>query len=153
MAAQALWYRRWTEAWAWAALVLLFAVALILHLTAVAAQVTSGDLAGLSWFTMRGFEGWASIIIQSSHLRHLPPLISGPLMVLMVLGWAGWRTQIGTFGTLLFLGYGVALMIAGRENNWYWGLMIAPTMWLGLALAPMALSGLFRASFPGSGPA
>lgn len=151
MAAQAIWYRRWREAWAWVALVALFAVGLTLHLKAVAALVRPDDLEGLSWFTLRGFEGWITTIVQSSHLFQLPIMLSGPLMVLMVFGWAAWRTHIGTFSTLLFAGYGLAFMIAGRAENWYWGLIIAPTMWLGLAFVPMGIRGLLQAALARTG--
>ena len=150
MAAQAIWCRRWREAWAWVALVALFAVALAFHLKAVAALVRPDDLEGLSWFTFRGFEGWITTIVQSSPLFYLPIMLSGPLVVLMVFGWAAWRTQIATFSTLLFVGYGLAFMIAGRAENWYWGLIIAPTMWLGLAFVPMGIRGLLEAGWTGA---
>lgn len=150
MAAQAIWCRRWREAWAWVALVALFAAALAFHLKAVAALVRPDDLEGLSWFTFRGFEGWITTIVQSSPLFYLPIMLSGPLVVLMVFGWAAWRTQIATFSTLLFVGYGLAFMIAGRAENWYWGLIIAPTMWLGLAFVPMAIRGLLEAGWTGA---
>lgn len=151
MAAQAIWYRRWREAWAWVALAVLFAVGLTIHLMAVAALVGPDDPEGLSWFTWRGFDGWITTIVQSSPLFYLPIALSAPLVVLMVFGWAAWRTQIGTFSTLLFAGYGLAFMIAGRAENWYWGMIIAPTMWLGLAFVPMGLRGLLQASFAGTG--
>jgi hypothetical protein len=64
----------------------------------------------------------------------------------MVLGWSGWRSPAGSFATLLYLGYGAAFMIAGRNDNFYWGAMIAPTMFIGLAFAPIALRGLLTAA-------
>jgi hypothetical protein len=39
----------------------------------------------------------------------------------MILGWAGWRSEAGATATLLFLGYGLLFMIAGRDDNFYWG--------------------------------
>jgi hypothetical protein len=51
------------------------------------------------------------------------------------------------FGTLLYLGYGAAFMIAGRPDNFYWGAVVAPAMFMGLAFAPRALSSLTRAGF------
>lgn len=146
MAVQAFWYRRWQEACAWIGLILLFAAGLTLHFLTLAAHVSPQDLEGLPWLTWRGFKGWMSMIVNSSPLSHLPSSLAGPLVVLMVFGWAGWRTQIGALCALLFLGYGVAFMIAGRENNWYWGFTIAPTMWLGLAFVPMTIRGLLQAS-------
>jgi len=75
-------------------------------------------------------------------------MLSGPLVLLAVVGWSGWRSAAGAFGTLLYLGYGVAFMVAGRPDNFYWGMMVAPALMIGLALAPMALGGLVRAGFP-----
>ena len=79
-------------------------------------------------------------------LRFLPHWLAGPLVVLMLLGWAGWRSAAGVFGTLFYLGYGLAFMIAGRGENYYWGAMVTPAMFVGLAFAPRALRGLWQAA-------
>ncbi len=83
---------------------------------------------------------------MSSNLRFLPHWAAGPMVLLMILGWSGWRTHAGAFATLLYLGYGAAFMIAGRDDNFYWGAMIAPAMFIGLAFAPMSLRSLIRQS-------
>ncbi len=93
-----------------------------------------------------GLSGWLSSVILSSNLRLLPHFVAGPLMVLMLLGWAGWKSAAGAFATLLQLGYGLAFMLAGRPDNYYWGAMVAPTLAMGLAWAPMALRGLATAA-------
>jgi hypothetical protein len=67
----------------------------------------------------------------------------------MMLGWAGWRSPAGSFATLLYLGYGLLFMIAGRDDNYYWGAMIAPTMFIGLAFVPMAVRGLLTSALGG----
>ena len=54
--------------------------------------------------------------------------------------------KMDAFGTLLFLGYGLAFMIAGRLDNFYWGMVISPTMFIGLAFVPMAIKGLGSAA-------
>lgn len=146
-------HRRWHEMAAWGLLAALFVGAMVLHLQAVAALLKPSDPMGPSWLTLRGLSGWMSMITLSSNLRLIPSWLAGPLMVLMVFGWAGWRVSIAAFATLLFLGYGLAFMIAGRADNWYWGMTIAPTMWLGLAFVPMAAKGLFNAAFPSASPA
>ncbi len=139
MAACAGWRRAWGEAQAWIDLLILFAIGYALHIHIVNAQALPGDLVGPSWFALRGMGGWLSDIALSSNLRFLPHWAAGPLVMLMILGWAGWRSGAGSFATLLYLGYGAAFMIAGRDDNYYWGAMIAPTMFIGLAFAPMAL--------------
>jgi hypothetical protein len=112
----------------------------------VAQQVLPSDLEGPDWLVLRGLSGWLSSVVLSSNLRLLPHFVAGPLVVLMVLGWAGWKSAAGEFAALLQLGYGLAFMLAGRPDNYYWGAMVAPTLAMGLAWAPMALKGLVRAA-------
>jgi hypothetical protein len=146
MAAMAFWRRDWREAAAWTGLIAAFAVALALHLGAVSAHVLASDPPSESWLAARGLSGWLSDIVLSSNLRFLPDWLAGPAVMLAVAGWAGWRSPAGAFGTLLFLGYGAAFMIAGRDNNFYWGMVVTPTLFLGLAFAPRALLSLVRAA-------
>jgi hypothetical protein len=152
MAAMAFWRRDWKEGAAWSALAAVFIVALTVHLQIIAAQVLPSDRSSDSWLVMRGLSGWLSNIALSSNLRFLPHWVAGPLIVLMVAGWAGWRSPAGLLGTFLYLGYGLAFMIAGRPDNFYWGAVIAPAMFMGLAFAPRALVSLTGAAFPGSAP-
>lgn len=149
MGAMALWRRAWGEAAAWGLLVALFAVGLAWHVHLVALHTLPGDPVGPSWLAMRGLGGWLSNVVLTSNLRFLPHWAAGPLVVAMLLGWAGWRSAAGATATLLFLGYGAGFMIVGRDNNFYWGAVIAPAMFVGLAFAPMAVRGLWRAVWVG----
>jgi len=146
MGALALWRRDWKEGAAWGALVLAFAACLAWHLGQVAQHVLPTDPTGPSWLELRGLSGWLSNVVLSSNMRFMPHFVAGPLVVLMVLGWAGWKSPLGTTATLLYLGYGLAFMIAGRPDNFYWGAVIAPAMFAGLAFAPRAISALVGAA-------
>jgi hypothetical protein len=149
MAAMAVWRRDLREAAAWTVLAIVFAIGLAVHLHLVAEQVRPGDYVSQSWFAMRGLSGWLEDMIFASNLRYLPHYLAGPLVILMLLGWAGWRSAAGTFGILMFLGYGLAFTVVGRDENYYWGMMITPTIALGLVFAPMAAKALYRAAFAG----
>jgi len=149
MGAMALWRGHRREAGAWALLVALFALAMAVHLHLVALHTLPTDPIGPSWFAMRGLGGWLSNVVLSSNLRFLPHWIAGPAIIAMILGWAGWRSEAGATATLLFLGYGLLFMIAGRDDNFYWGAMIAPAMFVGLAFVPMALAGVWKAVWTG----
>ncbi|MCC6926237.1 hypothetical protein [Novosphingobium sp.] len=149
MGALALWRRDWKEGAAWAGLVALFGLYLTWHLGQVAQHVLPSDPLGPSWLELRGLSGWLSNVVLSSNLRFLPHFVAGPLVMLMVLGWAGWKSPLGTTATLLYLGYGLAFMIAGRPDNFYWGAVIAPAMFVGLAFAPQAVGSLLKAALPG----
>ena len=146
MAALALWRRDWKESAAWGALIAVFLAGMAVHLHFVAQQVRPGDVVGPAWLVLRGLSGWLSNVVLSSNLRFLWHQVSGPLVILMVLGWAGWKTSLGTTATLLYLGYGLLFMIAGRADNFYWGAVIAPAMFVGLAFVPRALQSLVRAA-------
>jgi len=147
MAAMAFWRRSWKEGLAWTALAAAFLGLLAVHLHIVAGQVLPTDREGPPWLVLRGLSGWLGNVSLSSNLRYLPHWLAGPLVILMTLGWAGWRAPAGTFGTLLYLGYGLAFMLAGRPDNFYWGAQVAPAMFVGLAFVPMALGGLIAAAF------
>lgn len=148
MAAMAFWRRDWKEGAAWSGLALAFLALLAWHLAIIAAQALPSDPLSPSWLTFRGLSGWLSNVVLSSNLRYLPHWLAGPALVLAILGWAGWRSPAGTFGTLLYLGYGLAFMIAGRPDNYYWGFMVGPAMLLGAAFAPQALGSLISRAFP-----
>lgn len=144
MGALALWRRDWKEGAAWGALAGTFIAVLMVHHHYAALQVLPSDRPSPAWLELRGLSGWLSNVVLSSNMRFMPHWIGGPLVILALLGWAGWRTAAGVFGTLLYLGYGLAFMIAGRPDNFYWGAMVAPVMFLGLAFAPRALGSLWR---------
>ena len=147
MGAMAARRRDWKETAAWGALAAIFLAALGVHVQLIAAQVVPSDGHSASWLALRGLAGWLSDIVLSSNLRFLPHWLAGPLVALMLLGWAGWRSAAGVFGTLLYAGYAALFMIAGRVDNYYWGAMVAPAMFIGLAFAPRALKSLWDASF------
>jgi len=146
MAAMAFWRRNWKEGAAWAALAAAFVALLMVHLQIVAAHTLPTDPPSPSWLALRGLSGWLSNVVLSSNLRFLPHWLAGPLVIVAMAGWAGWRSPAGTFGVLLFLGYAVAFAIAGRENNFYWGLVIEPTLFLGDAFAPSTFASLWRSA-------
>ena len=146
MAAMAAWRKDWREATAWIMLVAVFAAIMAWHLSLIAGQEVPSDPVGPDWLVLRGLSGWLGNIVLSSNLRLLPHELASPVVILMALGWAGWRSSAGTMGTFLYLGYGLAFMLAGRANNFYWGAVVAPAMFIGLAFLPMALPSLVRAA-------
>ncbi|WP_341710812.1 hypothetical protein [Erythrobacter sp.] len=142
LGAMAAWRRDWKEAAAWAGLALAFLAVMVVHLSLVAPHVLASDPQSPPWLVLRGLSGWLGNIVLSSNLRWLPHPVAGSLVLLMALGWAGWKSPAGTTGAFLYLGYGLAFMIAGRANNFYWGAVVAPAMFVGLAFLPMALGSL-----------
>lgn len=146
MAATALYHRNWREAAAWCALTVLFSAGMAWHLALVTREVLPSDPHSAPWLVLRGLSGWLANVVQSSNLRWLPHWLAGPAVVLMAFGWLGWNSRAGTFGFLLSAGYGLAFMLAGRWENYYWGAMIAPAMFAGIVFAPRALVALVEAA-------
>jgi hypothetical protein len=146
MGAMAVWRRAWKEGAAWSLLALAFLAFLGLHLHIVAQQVLPSDPFGQGWLDLRGLSGWISYVALSSNLRFLPGFLAGPLIVLAMLGWAAWKSPAGQFGFLLYAGYGLLFMIAGRPDTYYWGVMVAPAIMVGLAFAPSGLRALIAAA-------
>jgi hypothetical protein len=146
LTASAWWRGSRAEALAWTALVALFVLALMAHLQAVAPQVLAGDLPSPSWLTFRGLAGVVSPVVLSTGLYALPHWLAGPIVVLAFAGWTGWTSPTGRLGAVLFLGYAALFAVAGRASNFYWGMLLTPGLFLGLAFAPQAVKSLFRAA-------
>ncbi|MEO7247425.1 MAG: hypothetical protein ABIW31_03135 [Novosphingobium sp.] len=144
MGAWAGWHRRWREGAAWAALIAVFAVALTIHVQLAEAQIRPGDPISPSWLVLGGLQGFLYKVINSSSLNMLPTVIAGPAVILALFGWTGWKSPMGNFATLLTFGYALAFMIAGRDNNFYWGVIITPILFMGLAVMPFAAKSLWR---------
>jgi hypothetical protein len=145
-AAMAGWRRDWREAASWAALAAIFVALWAVHLHLIAAQLRPGDPPSASWVTLRGLSGLLSLYVLPTPLRFLPSRLANPVIVLAIFGWAGWRSPAGAMGTLLLLGYGLAFMIAGRPENWYWGALVTPVVFVGLAFAASAARSLATAA-------
>lgn len=142
MGALSLWRRDWREFGAWSVLVAGFLILLWIHVSTVASYTTEADPLSSSWLALRGLNGWLDAISLNSALYHLASWIAAPLVLLPLLGWASLRDRLGCEATLLFVGYGVFFMLAGRENNFYWGLVVVPAWFVGLYWVPFALRDL-----------
>lgn len=143
-AAMAAWRRDWREAGAWSGLAAVFAVLWFVHLDLIAAQVLPSDPLSPSWLTLRGLSGAISLFSLPTPLRFLPAWLAGPIVVLALFGWSSWKSDAASFATLLLFGYGLAFMIAGRPENWYWGALVSPILLVGLAWLPQGLRALLR---------
>lgn len=144
MGAMALWHRQWRESFFWGLLVLAFASLLWTHVQLVAQVTGPDDPLSPGWLTLRGPQGWIEFITLSSGLYLLPSWLAGPLVILPLIGWAALKDELGLTALLLFAGYGLLFMIAGRPNNFYWALMVTPAWFVGLYWVPGALRDLWQ---------
>jgi hypothetical protein len=145
MAANAVWHRRVRESAVWAAIISIFAVALWMHALHISAYVHPNDPSSQGWNSFGGWIFFVNALSATSPLRVFPNEISAVLVPLALLGWAAWRTSVGSFGFLYLTGYGVMMMIFGRPENFYWSLLVAPLLLLGLLTLPAGITDLWAA--------
>jgi hypothetical protein len=149
IAAFAAWRRDWRELAAWVALMALFAGGLAWHLHEVSRYLLPSDRPSPPWLVFDGLAGWTDKVIQSTTLYMLPRPLAAALALLPLAGWAGWKSRLGAFCFLLFVGYGLLFMIAGRPNNFYWALVVTPAWFVGYAFLPMTLKSLLASARAG----
>lgn len=145
MGAFALWNRRWREVGAWGAIVALFAAYMWLHYLNVEAVTSPTDPPSPGWTKFGGWPNYIAAMRFTTALRGSPGWVSAVIVPIALLGWASWRSITGVTGFLLLAGYALMLMLFGRADNFYWGLLTAPLLLLGLMFAPIAIRDLGRA--------
>jgi hypothetical protein len=134
------------EAVGWAAVLGVLAVAVALHAHAVAQVVRPSDPASPGWAGMLGFGFFVRAETLSTALALFPAWLAAPLVALALAGWASWREPLGLRAVVIFAAYALLLSLFGRTDTFYWGLMIAPTLPVGLAFAPDGLRDLIAAA-------
>lgn len=124
------------EAIGWAATLGVLAVVLALHAHAVSLVVRETDPALAGWPGPLGF-GFFITTMQLWTVLTLAPLwFAAPVIGLALFGWAAWKSALALRALAVFTGYAALLALFGRADTIYWGLMIAPTLLIGLAFAP-----------------
>lgn len=145
MGGLALFERRWREAAAWLAVVLVFAAYMVLHAGWVAEVVRPDDLASQGWSRMLGAQFALKSIAMVTFGIRMPDVIAGGLLILSLFGWASVRAGWALRATLLLTGYGLMLALFARADTFYWALLVAPLSFAGLVFVPKAFTDLARA--------
>ena len=138
--------RRRGEALGWAAVLAVLAVAVMLHAHAVAQVVMPGDPASPGWAGMLGFGFFVRTMTLSTALALAPVWLAAPLVALALAGWASWRDALGLRVVATLAAYALLLSLFGRTDTFYWGLLVAPTLLVGLAFAVDGLRDLVAAA-------
>jgi hypothetical protein len=134
------------EALGWGVALGVLAIAVAAHAHAVAQVVQLLDPASPGWAGMLGFGFFVRTMTISTALAQLPLALAAPLVGLALAGWAAWRDPLALRAATVFALYAALLGIAGRVDTFYWGLLVAPTLLVGLAFVPDALRDLFAAA-------
>jgi hypothetical protein len=134
------------EALGWVATLGVLAVAVAAHAHAVAQVVQPLDPASPGWAGMLGFGFFVRTMTISTALAQLPLWLAAPLVGLALSGWAAWRDPLTLRALSMFALYAALLGVAGRVDTFYWGLLVAPTLLVGLAFVPDMLRDLIAAA-------
>ena len=117
----------------------------------VSPLVQPQDLTSAGWVR---FSGWSFVLdttrwnglvaagqsIWGPGARGVLSAVVAPLCLLGAMNWRGTGLRLPA----VVGGFAVGFMVIGRPDNYYWGLVTAPVMALGLATAPAAIIALGR---------
>jgi hypothetical protein len=130
-AACAAFERRWRETAAWCGAAVLLAAVCAVHLGVASHYSLPGDYTSPSWLR---FGGWRFVITtarRSSLFASLPGEAISVAMTLCLLGMTQargvWERRLMA-ATFAYVGL---FLIAGRPDNYYWGILYAPLFPLG----------------------
>jgi hypothetical protein len=144
MSGLALLEKRWREAGAWAAVVVLFAGYLMLHAHWVSQVVLPGDPPSPGWSAMLGLQFALKAIAKVTLGIRLPTVLASALLTLSLFGWASVRSGWALRAAILLAGYGAMLALFARTDTFYWALVAAPLSFAGLVFVPKAVDDLVR---------
>ena len=134
------------EALGWGVAIAVFAVVVVLHAHAVAQVVRPTDPASPGWAGLLGFGFFVKTMQLSTALSLAPVWLAAPLVGLALFGWAAWNSPLALRALAVFSAYAALLGLFGRVDTFYWGLMVAPTLLIGLAFAPDGVRDLIAAA-------
>jgi len=134
--------RRWRESLAWLGAIALFGGLFAIHCVLAGAQHRVGDLASGGWLRFGGLSFVVATLRWNAVLALAPGGVLIAVLCASALGLSGLRHGLASRAALTLIGYVVAFAVVGRPDNQYWGILYAPLVPLGLALAPPALKDL-----------
>ncbi|WP_137898067.1 hypothetical protein [Sphingomonas sp. 2SG] len=124
------------EGAAWVAAGAILALALAAHAHAVAEVVGPLDPQSPGWSGHLGFGFFVRTMTLSTALMIVPLWLAAPLVGLALFGWAAWRDVLGLRVLVVIAAYAAVLSVFGRVDTFYWGLLVAPLLLVGLVFVP-----------------
>jgi hypothetical protein len=137
--------RRRKEVWFWLIAGVSYAIVFGLHVMQVVPRIAPDARAHTDgWLCFGGAAFVISIVQMNGFLLLLPQWMSGVVLAAAMLGFAGWNSTAGRRAGLAASLYLGLFAVIGQPFNQYWGSLIAPLVCLGIAVAPDALTTLWR---------
>ncbi len=136
--------RRRSEALAWTVLLAGYGALLAWHWHLVGLHTLPGDLASQGWGG--GFRPLGAIraIVYTSPLQWAPVWLAIGSTLAAALGWFALGRRDGLFCFALFAGLALMIALFARPDNFYWGALVQPGWFVGLALLPRCLAAALR---------
>ncbi|MBN8848434.1 MAG: hypothetical protein BGO24_14495 [Sphingomonas sp. 67-36] len=134
------------EALGWFIAATLLAVVVAFHAHAVAMVVRPLDTPSPGWLGMLGFGFFVKSLASTTALVVVPTAIAALLVTLSLFGWAAWRDPTGLRVLVTLTGYASLIGIFCRADTFYWVMLPAPLMLVGLAFVPYGLRDLIAAA-------
>ncbi|MES2096912.1 MAG: hypothetical protein V4459_09130 [Pseudomonadota bacterium] len=123
------------EALGWIATAVVLAIAVFFHAEAWARVVRPDDSLSAGWLGLLGYGFFVRTMTLVTGLAIFPLWAAAPLVVLSIFGWSALRDPIGGRVVALFAAYGLLLAVFCRVDTYYWAMLIAPPLLVGLAFA------------------
>ncbi|MBX9813636.1 MAG: hypothetical protein K2X76_02940 [Sphingomonas sp.] len=138
--------RRRGEAWGWAGALGVLALVVTCHAWAVSRVVTVDDAVSPGWHGLLGFGYFVKTMTLATALSELPLFLAAPLVGAALIGWSGWADPRARRVLATIAAYALLLSLFARANNFYWGLLAAPPLLIGLAFLPDAARDLWASA-------
>ena len=135
------------EATGWFVAGVILAAVLALHAQAVAQVVRPLDPTSPGWSGQLGFGFFVRTMTLSTALMLAPAWVAAPLVGLALFGWAAWRDPLALRVLVVLAAYAAVLSVFGRLDTFYWGLLVAPLLLIGLAFALDGIRDLLAGAF------
>ncbi|WP_404481340.1 hypothetical protein [Novosphingobium sp. BL-52-GroH] len=133
------------EVFAWIALLSVYAVALYLHRQAVMPLSQQGDALSQGWGGMRGAAAPFQDIAEVTLINLLPKPLAYLAALLALVGFLGAPTALARLALPWLAAIAVLLAVFARPVNFYWAILVTPTVMAGLAFLPRLVLDLVHA--------
>lgn len=119
----------------WGIALAVLAVAVAAHAYAVSLVVKPLDPVSPGWTGLMGPGFVVQAIAGATALALLPMVVAAVGVVLALFGWVAWDDAVARRTGSVIAGYALLLMLFARADNFYWVLLIAPLVPIGLLFA------------------
>jgi hypothetical protein len=139
--------RQWGEAVSWMGAAIVFCLIFAVHLHFASALYHEGDVISAGWVAFGGLPPVLASARWNIALHALPAPMLAVAISLALVGLVGLRDPRADRAAFIVAGYMIGLLVVGRPENDYWGILYTPLLPLGFVGAPGALRDLWLSAF------